>query len=506
MSSIRLILACFIAASASNVTDLSVNQTEFAASMMLRGSWHGCASYGCVGYERSHACQCNDLCKDYGNCCNDFDAVCQASSPPLPPSPPLPDTPKASGSVVIKGNMLFDSAGQRFFAKGIAYNPRNANYNQILGQKSPACQAGHPKFAELQYFADPVTDDMETQWSSNLKAMVDLGINTIRLYNIEPQASHQKFMQATAAHGIYVLVPLTRGDWGYLAATASPSCYNAEVPDYAGTGQSGNVGVNLLTSAKQIVDQFSAYPNTLMFVVANEIEQLDRNGYSAYPCVKALTRDIHRHQKAKGLRKIPLIYSDKDQGAPDRGTVAKYLSCEVESEDDAVDVFGLNVYSWCDPSYNEGSNNFKYSPYYSIMTDFAFMSSPMMLTEFGCTTGAFQSTCPYKGGRTWPQVKYIAEDMSHLLSGAVAFEFSMENNEYGLALTPGFVEGQPELRLTDSYHALKHAFARQLAEAAPVMKNRPSCPSPEVTRSLQERHAVKTVADWSMLPPTPPSA
>jgi len=177
----------------------------------------------------------------------------------------------------------------------------------------------------------------------------------------------------------------------------------------------------------------------------------------------------------------------------------------VESSGDPL-LSGDDGYPLSEPSHREGSKNFQYSPYYSIMTDFAFMSSPMMLTEFGCTTGAFQWTCPYKGGRTWPQVKYIAEDMSHLLSGAVAFEFSMENNEYGLALTPGFVEGQPELRLTDSYYALKHEFARQVAEAAPVMKNRPSCPSPEVTRSLQERHAVETVADWSTLPPTPPSA
>mmetsp|Transcript_22560 Transcript_22560/g.40731 ORF Transcript_22560/g.40731 Transcript_22560/m.40731 type:complete len:315 (-) Transcript_22560:280-1224(-) len=314
-------------------------------------------------------------------------------------------------------------------------------------------------------------------------------------------------MQATAALGIYVMVPLTRGDWGYLAATASPSCYNAVDPDYAGSGQPGNVGTNLLSSAKQIVDQFSAYDNTLMFVVANEIEQLDHNGYSAYPCVKALTRDIHRHQKTRSLRKIPLIYSDKDQGSPDRTIVAKYLSCEVESEDDVVDAFGLNVYSWCDPSYHEGSQNFQYSPYQSIMTDFAFMSSPTLLTEFGCNVGTYQWTCPYKGGRTWPQVKYIMNDMSNLLSGAVAFEFSMENNEYGLALTPGFVDGQPELRLTDSYYALQRQFeTHPAASGGPVMKSRPSCPSDSETRSLQQRHAVQTVADWNTLPPPPPSA
>lgn len=496
-------------ATASNASDRAFNATVAAGLVNLRGSQHGCAKYGCIGYRRSHVCQCNDLCTKHSNCCYDFKAVChapKAPAPPLLPTSPITKPPRANGAISIRGNMLFDSAGQRFFAKGIAYNPRNANYNQIIGQKSQACNAGSPKFAELSYFADPVTDDLEHQWRGNLEAMANLGVNVIRLYNIDPQASHQKFMSESAALGIYVLVPLTRGDWGYLAATASPSCYNAEVPDYAGTGQAGNVGTNLLSSAKQIVDQFSAYANTLMFVVANEIEQLDTNGYSAYPCVKALTRDIHRHQKAKSLRMVPLIYSDKDQGSPDRSIVAKYLSCEAESEDDVVDAFGLNVYSWCDPSYHEGSQNFNYSPYYSIMTDFSFMSSPMLLTEFGCNTGAFQSACPYKGGRNWPQVKYITEDMSNLLSGAVAFEFSMENNEFGLALTPGFVQGQPELRLTDSYYALQRQFAtHHVPDASPATKTRPSCPSTQETRSLQERHAVKTVADWSMLPPTPSS-
>ena len=32
--------------------------------------------------------------------------------------------------------------------------------------------------------------------------------------------------------------------------------------------------------------------------------------------------------------------------------------------------------------------------------------------------------------------------MGDFVSGAIAFEFSMENNEYGLVLTPGFLAGQ----------------------------------------------------------------
>ena len=34
------------------------------------------------------------------------------------------------------------------------------------------------------------------------------------------------------------------------------------------------------------------------------------------------------------------------------------------------------------------------------------------------------------------------DKMGDFVSGAVAFEFSMENNEYGLVVTPGFLKGQ----------------------------------------------------------------
>ena len=33
----------------------------------------------------------------------------------------------------------------------------------------------------------------------------------------------------------------------------------------------------------------------------------------------------------------------------------------------------------------------------------------------------------------------------------------MENNEFGLVLTPGFLQGQDTVKLTDSYYALQKA-------------------------------------------------
>ncbi|CAJ1440084.1 unnamed protein product [Effrenium voratum] len=404
--------------------------------------------------------------------------------------------------VEVRGNLLFDAVtGQRFFAKGVAYNPRNGNYGQVIGRHNPGCQPGTPKFKGLEYYQDPASDDMADQFTTYLPLIADLGANVVRLYNIDPEKSHEKFMRQAASLGLTVMVPLTRGDWGFMPASASPKCYYEELPDY------GHVGLNLLTSAKLIVDQFSKYDNTFMFVVANEIDHLDRNGFAAYPCIKALTRDIHRYQREKGYRKVPLIYSNKDQGA-DRAGIAEYLTCELESPDDVVDAFGLNAYSWCDPTYYSpsGEESFTYSPYMSVAREFRSLPKPFLFTEFGCNTGAFQTECPsYKGGRSWTQVGAMMDKMGDFVSGAIAFEFSMENNEYGLVLTPGFLAGQDDLVLTDNYFALKKQFTEGHVSGAgtPRMLPLSQCPSRAAAEELQRRQQVSEVSDWTQLPATP---
>lgn len=408
----------------------------------------------------------------------------------------------AAYPVKVKDNLLYDAQGRRFFAKGVAYNPRNGNYGQVLGRRDPACVPGTPKFPPLQYYQDPASDDMEDQFKTYLPLIAELGANVVRLYNIDPEKSHDKFMRQAASLGLSVMVPLTRGDWGFLPALPSPKCYYEDLPDY------GHAGLNLLTSSKLIVDQFSKYDNTFMFVVANEIDHLEKEGFAAYPCVKALTRDIHRYQREKGYRKVPLIYSDKDQGGRDRLDIAKYLTCELESPDDVVDAFGLNAYSWCDPEYlsPQGVADFKYSPYENVAKEFADLPKPFLFTEFGCNTGAFETHCPdYKGGRSWVQVGAMFDKMGDFVSGAVAFEFSMENNEYGLVITPGFLQGQNSLKITDNYYALKKQFTEHEVDQATAAKQLPlpQCISKGTADELQRRNRVKEISDWSKLPPTP---
>jgi len=38
-----------------------------------------CAEYGCVEYTPANSCQCNDLCVEFGNCCDDYEELCASS-------------------------------------------------------------------------------------------------------------------------------------------------------------------------------------------------------------------------------------------------------------------------------------------------------------------------------------------------------------------------------------------------------------------------------------------
>jgi len=459
--------------------------------------------------------------------------------PPLPENPPTPQptTIKTVNPIVTRGNFLYDSVtGKRFFAKGVAYNPRNEKYAHDFGpsvtpsykEKHPnwkdTCVPGHPEGGTWSYTEDVQADEHEATWSKDLEAMANLGANTVRLYNVDPSKSHTKFMKKAESLGIYVIVPLNGKDFGFLPAFPSPDCYEKVLPNY------GSVGVNALAFAKQMVKQFSQFPNTLLFTVANELAQNDKNGFAAFPCVKALTRDIHQYQAScnSTMRRVPLIYSDVDMGPPDRSEIAKYLTCALESEDDAVDAYGLNVYSWCDEAYpGDGKDdNFKYSPYYEIHKGFDHFSVPLLFTEFGCNLGAFATKCPYKNGRTWPDFKHmVGEDMGETLSGAVAFQYSMDKEEYGLVITPNFLANQTELYLLDNYFALQKVYNKynvksdwdatadkvsscsfQPSDVHDLKKahNRAKCPSKAVWTKIQTRKGLEKIGDWSIIPATPP--
>lgn len=94
--------------------------------------------------------------------------------------------------IFTRGNKFFFSdTGLEFRMKGMAYYPR-------------------PNDGELYNVNnyDWASDEHEAVWGPHLKLMTELGVNTIRLYSVNPTISHDKFMCACSEAGIYVLIGL----------------------------------------------------------------------------------------------------------------------------------------------------------------------------------------------------------------------------------------------------------------------------------------------------------
>ena len=72
----------------------------------------------------------------------------------------------------------------------------------------------------------------------------------------------------------------------------------------------------------------------------------------AAPYVKAAVRDMKAFREARGYRRIPLAYTAAD--ATDENSIrkatAEYLACNEDDESARLELFGMNVYTWCGES------------------------------------------------------------------------------------------------------------------------------------------------------------
>jgi hypothetical protein len=93
--------------------------------------------------------------------------------------------------IAIKGYRMFDAKTNASFAvKGIDYYPRP--------------NAGKLDVNNLDFF----TDDYEKVWGLDIERLAATGANAVRLYAVDPSKSHDKFMCALRAKGMYALVDL----------------------------------------------------------------------------------------------------------------------------------------------------------------------------------------------------------------------------------------------------------------------------------------------------------
>jgi len=308
-------------------------------------------------------------------------------------TPTLKDPPSKRASlptVTVSGN-AFWTGDERFYLRGIDYQPGGAAANE-----------------------DPLADPKVCK--RDIKYFKELGVNVIRVYAVDNKGDHDECMKALAEAGIYLVLDVNNPKYSINRATPGPS-YNAAY----------------IQSVFATVEMFAQYDNTLAFFSGNEVMNDEKDTDKSAPYVKAITRDMRNYIKARKLRKIPVGYSAADVSS-NRMQTAHYMNCG--SDDVRSDFFAFNDYSWCNSDFETSGWDVKVKNF----TDYGI---PIFLSEYGCIKNR-----PRKFEEMEPM---MGKEMSSVYSGGLMYEYSLEDNDYGIVeIKSGKVTPEKEFDLFKS--------------------------------------------------------
>lgn len=277
--------------------------------------------------------------------------------------------------IEVRGNAFFvEGSNERFYIRGLDYQPGGASK-----------------------LYDPLSDPETCE--RDIKYFKELGINTIRIYSIDNTGDHNECMQQLDDAGIYLILDVNVPK-ALIARDKGANCsYNT-------------MYLNEVLASVKLMSQ---YNNTLGFFAANEVINDDTTTPAA-TYVKAVVRDIKTFQRNTGLRHIPVGYSAADV-EENRLESAHYFNCG-DDELARVDMFGFNDYSWC------GRSSFTISGYDKKVEAYGNYSVPLFLSEFGCNKNR---------PRPFTEIQSIySTKMSSVFSGGLVYEYTEEDNNYGL--------------------------------------------------------------------------
>lgn len=236
----------------------------------------------------------------------------------------------------------------------------------------------------------------------------------------------------------------------------------------------------MLIVIRDVVDALQKYDNVLGFFAGNEVTNNATNtGASAF--VKAAVRDTKAYIKEKGYRPIPVGYATNDDEEV-RDALMEYFNCGPQEE--AVDFWGYNIYSWC------GESTLKTSGFDLRTKEYEDYSVPVFFAEYGCNLVR---------PRPFTEIKALyGPEMNKVWSGGIVYMWHEEPNEYGLVKVDGF-----EVEKLDDFDNLKSQLKKvdgpegvKMSEYNPTNLKPKECPA---VTDTWEVHSPE-------LPPTPDSS
>lgn len=303
--------------------------------------------------------------------------------------------------------------------------------------------------------SDPLSNG--TSCLRDAALMQQLGINTIRVYNVDPTLNHDQCASIFNAVGIYMFIDVN-----------SPLPNQSLDPGHLVNSYSSTY----LTHIFGVVEAFGPYPNTLAFVSANEVMNTVATGQTSPPYIRAVTRDLKNYISKHLTREIPVGYSAADVSEILTDSWS-YLSCDINgqsSDPSRSDFFGLNSYSWCGPT--SPTANYDASSYDTVISTFGKTSIPIFFSEYGCNRVE---------PRVFDEVPVIYGNMTSVMSGGLVYEYYEEDNNYGLVSI--YDNGTAQIRA--DYNALQKQYNTLDVKSLQSMNSAlESATSPQCSSSL----------------------
>ncbi|KAF2423548.1 hypothetical protein EJ08DRAFT_701053 [Tothia fuscella] len=306
----------------------------------------------------------------------------------LPALLALAGTALATNTVIVQGQQFVDSVTKdRIMIIGVDYQPGGQ------GAYNPNVRA------------DALSNG--TVCLRDAAVLQKLGVNTIRVYNVDPAANHDLCASIFNTAGIYMIIDV-----------------NSPQQSIDRSNPSSSYTVDYLTRIFGVVEAFKNYHNTMAFFAANEVMNDLNTGKSNPPYIRAVQRDLRQYISKHSSRPIPVGYSAADV-RPILADTWAYLQCNNVNGSTGVDesrseFFGLNSYSWCgkDATYQT-------SGYDGLISTFQQSSIPVFFSEYGCNK-------PDGLARLFNEVSSLYSKQMLALSGGLVYEYSQETSNYGL--------------------------------------------------------------------------